>query len=1217
MTYKQSLLSVLNHPFLATPLCQCAAGSTIVRQCAGCRPLTKTFLLDLQTSAKAKIRFLVFAIKVAEALAYLHHSPIGPVLHNDLIDRNVLVNFDTGALMLIDFDMAIVLPNMGARVREEKGTSSPNLDRYLDGPVLGAANLCVPSRAVLKMDDFYATYNWRTTHEDLECYGIAVERDLFSLGQLFLTLLGTQPLPVRWRSSNISFQLFEDSYIKPRRRARWSFPALSAMTGFKRILHNQFSSGGHSLAGLLLGLLGPLPRPSASELAKSLRQLLQSLFPHSLSLLDFKQKYRRRLTAENLQRAASTTYLRYVDSCAPALMRVPRQISQTLQFLPVLVEVPGDKQAASGPPTGERYVKLVLRLPRGTAECDVIVYRGRGSCSFDLRGRQNRFRGLASLSVLSPTVCFATVHINLTERAEIYQGAISEEFSLWGPGVVRVTSDVHVLSGATLHIVPGTVVQLAEAVSIFVEGALRSVGRAEDPVLFSADKGAASWGSIRCTGGTVLLQHTVVSQGGVTGNLEYLHGHSNSEPVLYAERGILSVASSAIIDCLGKAAGSRESLVFMSDSLISRVDTGGEHFDSLVTFRFMHVLELPGASRELGEDDNDGLYLNVRPENIEEGPWWASLPDRSFGALHGSLGANSWPVSLIESSVFIRGNDDAIDFCGGFVEIRDVEIRRWHHEGLALSSPLWLARSRISHPKLLHSQVLVVNAYIEGCEQGLEVGFGDVAVEIRNSTFTLNSVGLRRGDSYSVPKRVYRGTWKASGLRLLHNFEYNLLDWVNGQGAGALFLEQEVLNSEMGKPCLPCPSRLASTSPSSKTSSVLPSLPSAKFWAQATGLKIASLDSWRVALQAPASATSAKPFLHARWEGQAKRLEPWHGLACGLAMTLQLDSDAGNKVYWKAMHSQNRDFNDESFWPEILVFALDVALGVWTSLPAVGRTMSVDEVMQRFRDVCEQCSLHSMKLGCVSRLSRIFPQIEVDGAAVAWSDRVRPLLRSHADEGWFLLTEGPVRFLNFYDYAVFSYLCRCGKSTHSHFYADLDQGQGWLVMMDNDRCFQLEGESALDTVSEDFEKMRLDQFRQIIETCDWVGGLSKHLLQQLSDVSHPMSVRMLDALRGDLVIGSPGRVAIPLLPVLEELDRRALYLAKRISQCQLNPQPLPRWSPFGFARQGLAACWAPTWVLNWDTCCDARHGPLGNRSCWKPPRSFERCCMRARLTQAD
>ena len=76
----------------------------------------------------------------------------------------------------------------------------------------------------------------------------------------------------------------------------------------------------------------------------------------------------------------------------------------------------------------------------------------------------------------------------------------------------------------------------------------------------------------------------------------------------------------------------------------------------------------------------------------------------------------------------------------GLQHVVTKEIRRWHHEGMALSSPLWLARSRIRYPKLLHSQVLVVNAYIEGCEQGLEVGFGDVAVEIRNSTFTLNSV---------------------------------------------------------------------------------------------------------------------------------------------------------------------------------------------------------------------------------------------------------------------------------------------------------------------------------------------------------------------------------------------------------------------------------------------------------------------------------------------
>ena len=357
-----------------------------------------------------------------------------------------------------------------------------------------------------------------------------------------------------------------------------------------------------------------------------------------------------------------------------ASIRVPRNIAASLQFLPVLVDVPADAESGS-PPSGERFAKLLLRLPRSRAECELTAYRGRGSCSLDLRGRRGSQGGPARLFLLSSTLCSTTIHINLTKAATNYQGAVREEFSLWGPGVVRITGDVHVLSGATLHIVPGTMILLAEKVTVHVEGALRSVGEAEDPVLFTAD-GVGSWGSVRCKSGTVILQNTVVSRGGITGNPDYLHGHSDSEPVLFAEHGILSVVSSAIIDCLGKATGSRESLVFMSGSLISRVDTGGEHFNSLVTFKLMHVLELPGASRELGEDDNDGLYLHLCPDNFLEGPWWISLPDRSFGMLHTSLDANSWPVSLIESSVFMRGNDDAIDICGGLVEIRDVDSRQ-------------------------------------------------------------------------------------------------------------------------------------------------------------------------------------------------------------------------------------------------------------------------------------------------------------------------------------------------------------------------------------------------------------------------------------------------------------------------------------------------------------------------------------------------------------
>ena len=76
------------------------------------------------------------------------------------------------------------------------------------------------------------------------------------------------------------------------------------------------------------------------------------------------------------------------------------------------------------------------------------------------------------------------------------------------------------------------------------------------------------------------------------------------------------------------------------------------------------------------------------------------------------------------------------------------DIRRWHHEGIAASSPLWLARSRIHQPELLHTKVLVVNTYIEGCEQGLEIGFGDPAVEIHNSTLALNSAHVALGQLF-------------------------------------------------------------------------------------------------------------------------------------------------------------------------------------------------------------------------------------------------------------------------------------------------------------------------------------------------------------------------------------------------------------------------------------------------------------------------------------
>ena len=90
----------------------------------------------------------------------------------------------------------------------------------------------------------------------------------------------------------------------------------------------------------------------------------------------------------------------------------------------------------------------------------------------------------------------------------------------------------------------------------------------------------------------------------------------------------------------------------------------------------------------------------------------------------------------------------------------------------------------------------------------------------------------------------------------------------------------------------------------------------------------------------------------------------------------------------------------------------------------------------------------------------------------------------------------------------------------------------------------------------------------------------------------------------------------------QELDQRALYLSERILQCQPSKprrpeiSSTPPWPP-GSKRQGRASCWA-SGRYDWDTCCDARHGPIGNMSCWKRrSQSFERCCMRIGITQAE
>lgn len=307
-----------------------------------------------------------------------------------------------------------------------------------------------------------------------------------------------------------------------------------------------------------------------------------------------------------------------------------------------------------------------------------------------------------------------TVPVRVTERPRrALAGPLVGPALRWSSAEeIVLDATVSVPEGETLVIDPGARVLAGPGVNLDVLGILRAAGTSTDPILFTRDRDEP-WGGVHLhPGATATLEHVLLTAGGGDGSRVF--GHSGSQPVVFADTGAtLTITGGGIIDNPGKGPSSRGATVTITNLLVSRCDTGGEHDESELRIAGSHYLEFPDADGVLDDDDNDALYL-------------------SSGA-PGRAGARA---VLITETVFAIGEDDGIDHAGALVELRGVRISSMANEGIAASNG---------------GRIVVKDTMVRRCAQGIEAGWGAPEVVVENSLLVENRVGLRFGDEYPNP----------------------------------------------------------------------------------------------------------------------------------------------------------------------------------------------------------------------------------------------------------------------------------------------------------------------------------------------------------------------------------------------------------------------------------------------------------------------------------
>ncbi len=256
-----------------------------------------------------------------------------------------------------------------------------------------------------------------------------------------------------------------------------------------------------------------------------------------------------------------------------------------------VVTLTTDRPGIVAPPTE-------LRLINGLGS-QLVTFSGTGDLTLTAHfGSHTESRTLSSLAAAP-----------VTDAA----GPLSGVSTTWS-GVVRVTDDVTVPVGHTLHIEPGALILLgADAVgatdstSIRVEGTLTAPGTADQPITFTSADPMNLWGQIDVQGGTADLAFVAMHRAGNAPRM----GHTNTgAAVRLRNNARFSLVDGSISDLGGKILQSASGEVTLQRAVLARAVMGPEIDNTALDLVDTWITDMRGIYHPDGTvDDNDGIYL--------------------------------------------------------------------------------------------------------------------------------------------------------------------------------------------------------------------------------------------------------------------------------------------------------------------------------------------------------------------------------------------------------------------------------------------------------------------------------------------------------------------------------------------------------------------------------------------------------------------------------